>query len=647
MRIRGLAGLIVLTALAALAQQADTSAATRCEFKRVMLDAVVTDRKGNYVPDLPLEDFKLSQDGARQPIRYFAGAGAAAKPASAEVQYTVVFLDLASAPSGDQPIERQAAQLFVEANAGPNHYVAIVGNGSSPVIVADFTADAARLRRSVGAVGVANAEPEEGETLIRDDDAERAPQLAADFATVPASTPALRLLAALRAVAEGLERLPGRKTLVLFASGSALSVGNSGAFPQLRAALNASTDACNKARVAVYLIDVHGLAVPGPSTPREGSPDIHFGEGNPNDPPTIDALAGATGGFQALRLLGGIERIVQEQRQHYVIGYTPPESASGGCHFLAIKVSHAGYAVRARNRDCSLPPVVPLAATPAGRDLERRASSDAAATIQGALMQTPFFYRSPNAARLHLALEIPSHSIRFTRLKGRQHADIDILGLAFNPSGAVAARFGETLKLDLSPDQLAKFLDKPFMHYDTQVDLAAGVYDLKVSFDSGGERFGKLEKNPLTIDPYDGKSLFLSGIAFGTDFHRGSAATDAGAPLVTGDMRITPSGSNRFKTSDAAVCYVEVYLPPARDASDPAAGVSAELRLLDAKTGEERVATGGMDLDGLAHPGNPAVPLSFHLDLDSLTAGQYVAEVRATDSDHHVVTRQAPFEVIE
>ena len=75
--------------------------------------------------------------------------------------------------------------------------------------------------------------------------------------------------------------------------------------------------------------------------------------------------------------------------------------------------------------------------------------------------------------------------------------------------------------------------------------------------------------------------------------------------------------------------------------------MTAELRLLDAKTGEEKVSTGGMDLGGLAHPGNPAIPLSFRLELDLLTAGQYVAEVRATDSDRHMVTRQAPFEVIE
>jgi VWFA-related protein len=641
-----LAGLIVAAALAAPAQPAGP--ATSSETTQVLLDAVVTDRKGNYVPGLRAEDFKLSQDGARQPIGYFAYAGEAAAPAIAQKRYTVVFFDLASISFADQQAARRAAQLFVEANAGPNRYVAVLANGSSPVMVEDFTADAARLRRRIGGVGVANAEPDEGETVIRGDDgAESAPRLSADFSSAPADTPPLRLLAALRAVAEGLERLPGRKSLVLFAGGSALSANYPAAIPQLRAALNAATDACNKARVAVYLIGMYGLAVPGPSQPREGSPDIYQAERIPTYPPAIYSLAYATGGFQALRLLGGIERIVQEQRQHYSIGYTPPESAWGSCHFLAIKTSHAGYTVRARNRYCNAPSAVPLAGTPAGRELESRASGDAAATIEGALMQTPFFYRSTNAARLHLALEIPSRSIRFAKLKGRQRADVNILGLAYDASGAVAARIGETLRLDFSPQQLAKFIEKPFLHYDSQVDLAAGVYDLRVIFDSGGERFGKLEQNPLTIDPYDGKSLFLSGIAFATGFHKGSAATDGGAPLVAHGMAITPGGSNRFKTSDDAVCYVEVYLPTAREAADPAAGVTVELRLLDAKTGEEKVSTGDMDAGGFGHPGNPAIPVSFHLDLDLLTAGHYVAEVRAKDSSDRMVTRQAPFEVIE
>jgi hypothetical protein len=69
-------------------------------------------------------------------------------------------------------------------------------------------------------------------------------------------------------------------------------------------------------------------------------------------------------------------------------------------------------------------------------------------------------------------------------------------------------------------------------------------------------------------------------------------------------MQITPGGSNHFKKSDNAVCYMEVYEPlcaaeasaqdapaPAGGAAKPAApatGVTIEIRLLDAKTGDQK-----------------------------------------------------------
>jgi hypothetical protein len=311
-----------------------------------------------------------------------------------------------------------------------------------------------------------------------------------------------------------------------------------------------------------------------------------------------------------------------------------------------------------------------LAGKPAEHDLETRAAADAPGTVTSAAMQTPFFYLSPNAARLDLALEIPSKSIQFTKVKGHQHADVNILGIAYNPNGAVGARFSDTVKLDFADKQeLEAFLRKPFLHYDNQFDVAAGTYDLKVLFSSGGEEFGKLEKNPLTIDPYDGKSLFLSSIALSTDVHKVSDADtdldgellDGRAPLVALGMQITPGGSNRFKKADTAVCYLEVYEPLLRTAEAPgqpaAAGdgtakpsateLTVEIRLLDANTGQPKSDSGAMDISKLAKPGNPVIPVAFRLKVEDLAAGSYIAEVLAGDATHRIVARKVPFEVVE
>jgi hypothetical protein len=203
------------------------------------------------------------------------------------------------------------------------------------------------------------------------------------------------------------------------------------------------------------------------------------------------------------------------------------------------------------------------------------------------------------------------------------------------------------------------------LHYDNQIDVAAGAYDLKVLFSSGGEEFGTLEKNPLTIDPYDGKALFLSGIALSTDFRKVSESDtdldaellDGRAPLVALGMQITPGGSNRFKKADTAVCYMEVYEPLLRSAepSDqaaakpamPASPVTVEVRLLDAKTGDQKSTSGAMDVTKLAKPGNPVIPVAFRLPIEALAAGAYIAEFRAADGTRRIVARKVPFEVVE
>ncbi len=777
MRIRGIAGLIFLAAMAAPAQQSqpvpNSGVVIRTEAKQVLVDAVVTDKKGIYVPDLSQKDFKVTEDGKEQSIRSFSYEAEAASSNSAQKHYLVLFFDNSTMSFSDQVVARRAAGKFVEANAGPNRYMAVVDFSGGVRIAQNFTADAERLKQVVSGAKFANVDPNAA-TPALGGDASTPSGPALD--TGPASLSAAAegefgqrdLLLGMRALAKGLAVVPGRKILVLFTEGFPLNL-------EIRSEVTALTDTCNKANVAIYPIDVRGLVAPvgalRPAAPRDGGifaalglaggyglvqPVAYFQRGgtpgspggtgggppggsrpggggapspapaptrgpsspspgpsrgptntgtgtgtgtrvpintgpNPNiyttppriivPPPPPSAndnqqimymLADGTGGFVIANtndLLGGLDKIGKEQNQYYLIGYTPPDTPEGSCHLIKVKVEHGGYTVRARSGYCNVRQVDLLAGKPAEQNLETRATAGVPGTITNAAMQTPFFYLSPNAARLDLALEIPSGSIQFTKVKGRQHADVNILGIAYNPNGAVGARFSDTIKLDFADKkELQAFLKKPFLHYENQFDVAAGSYDLKVLFSSGGEEFGKLEKNPLIIDRYDGKALFLSGIALSTDFHKVSEVDtdmdadllDGRAPLVAQGMQITPGGSNRFKKSDNAVCYLEVYEPLLRTegsdqavaggAAKPAASatpVTVQVRLLDARTGDSRADSGAMDITKLAMPGNPVIPVAFRLKVQDLAAGSYVAEIRAADATHRVVARKVPFDVVE
>ena len=60
---------------------ADSGGVIRTETKLVLVDTVVTDKKGNYVKDLEAKDFKVWEDNKEQAIKSFSfEAGTASHP---------------------------------------------------------------------------------------------------------------------------------------------------------------------------------------------------------------------------------------------------------------------------------------------------------------------------------------------------------------------------------------------------------------------------------------------------------------------------------------------------------------------------------------------------------------------------------------
>ena len=106
-------------------------------------------------------------------------------------------------------------------------------------------------------------------------------------------------------------------------------------------------------------------------------------------------------------------------------------------------------------------------------------------------------------------MEIPSQSFKFEKVKGKFHAEMNILGIAYKPDNAVGAKFSDTLKFDFDNKvQVEEFARQP-VHYESQFDIATGQYNFRVVFSTGGDNFGKIEK-PLVIEPFDGKQFAVS-----------------------------------------------------------------------------------------------------------------------------------------
>ena len=781
--ILGLVGSwMVLSTPASIAQQpaevpASETPLIKAQTRLVLVDTVVTDKKGNYIRDLAAKDFKVWEDNKEQAITSFSFEEETGSPATSPKRYLVLFFDNSTMDASDQVRARQAAAKFIDANSGPNHLMAIVDFGGSVQIAQNFTTDADRLKQVVSGLKTSAVSPNAPPPL---------PVQVASLGTPSLGTPPgmpnlsnseadfgiQTAMLALRSLARNLSTVPGRKTLIMLTAGFPLT-------SEHMSELTAVIDACNKANVAVYPIDVRGLVAAMPSgaqmqplrharTTRVVSASLHYnevpgsplqhlvfvsaalaaesaqhggggggggggagggghggggggtggggtgggghggtggggtggtgsggGHGGPTGgsggskggtgstgytnpaasglpspyvdprqiipqfPPSAStnqqvlyALADGTGGFVIVNtndLLGGLEKIAKDQSQYYSLGYQPAESPEGSCHSLRVKVERSGTVVRARSGYCNVRRRDLLAGNSIEKDLETRAAGEMPGSV-GVSAEVPFFYTSPNTAHVNLAMDIPSSAIKFAKEKGKQHASVNVLGIAYRPDNSIAARFSDTVNLDLDKKELENFGKQP-LHYENLFDLASGQYSLRVVFSSGNESFGKVTV-PLIIDPYDGKKLSLSAVALSNEVRSASdlaAGLDAALledrkPLIVRGMHIIPSGSNHFKRTDSAAVYLELYAPALLGPNPPQIGV--EMRVTDRKSGEQKLDIGIRDTTASIQPGNPVMPIGLKLPVNSLASGSYRVELRAMDSQGGVTNfRSSDFEV--
>lgn len=357
-------------------------------------------------------------------------------------------------------------------------------------------------------------------------------------------------------------------------------------------------------------------------------------------------LAAGTGGFPILNtndLLAGLQKIGAEQNEYYLLGFAPLEGTEGSCHTLKVKVDRHGTEVRARSGYCNVQPTDVLAGKPIEKELEAHATSAAPAESAGGTIEAPFFYTAPNEARVNLVMEVPPSSIAFNKVKGKYHADLNVLGIASKPDGSVGARFSDEVTLDLEKDEWENFNKTP-MHYENQFTVAPGKYNLTVVLSGGGQNFGKYE-TPIAIDPYDGKTLAISAVALSSDIERLAdvgAALDADllagrTPLVFEDVEIVPSGTDHFKKSDNLALYAQIYDPhletntPAADLQRRPPDVKIAYRIVDMKSGKTILSTGAVDASNLIQKGSPVIPVALKIPINKMPPGRYRVDVQAVE----------------
>jgi VWFA-related protein len=752
----------------------------KAESRLVLVDAVVTDKKGAYVHDLTQNDFKVYEDNKEQSVASFSFGADTAIQAQGQKRYLILFFDNSTMAMPDQIQARDAAKKFIDANAGPDRLMAVVEFGGTLQVVQNFTANADRLRAAVGGAKGSSVDPN-AQAPVEVASAGLSPSASPTGAMSGMSSPfsgmsnaeadfgARSMLLSVRSLAKNLRGVPGRKMVVLFSSGFPMT-------NESQSELTATIDACNKANVAIYSLDVRGLLAtppgghsqlqlrddekravaeqaerknlygggqvvlasysPGllePQKPGGGGGGGTGGGGtggggtggggtggggkggtggggtggtggggtggkggtgsggtgggttgrsgggtttntnNPNSvftqprsivpqfPPSastnqqiLAALADGTGGFTIFNtndLLGGLEKIGREQSEFYILGYVPQQTAEGSCHTLKVKINRGGLNVRSRSGYCNTKSTNILEGTPVEKQLEARATGSQGGTMNGAF-EVPYFYTAPNVARVNLAMEIPSNTVQFNKDKGKYHASLNVLGIAYKPDGSVGAKFSDTVNLDLEKDEVKDFTKQPYF-YQNQFDAGSGDYKLTVVVSSSGDAFGKYESK-LQIDPYDGKQFSLGGVVLTNSLQRlsdiptslDSVLLEDRTPLVVKGMQFNPSASNRFKKTDSVALYTEIYEPLLTSANPPQ--VMAGYAIVERGSGKVVFKSGAVRMDEFVQKGSPMVPVGLNIKLGEMAPGSYQLVMMAVDGvGNHAKNRTIDFDVTQ
>jgi VWFA-related protein len=323
----------------------------RTETVSVVVDVIVTDRKGHHVRGLSASDFKLYEDNTPQAIATFTPPAENGKRRQAKAtrkdsatsttsrrvaqeresspQLITLLIDLGDLHSDSLTRACAAASQFVNKTSSAGNLISVYWVDSRLHLGAPFTRDKQmvldvidKLSRRVPAGPFtaterqrsedeldwmthqsAAVQPPPGAKSAAPDGMVQARNMLRSWITTANALQARTVFVALRAMALAYRDLPGRKTVVVLSEGF-LHALNGGA------SIEAVIDAANRANVAIYIIDSAGMPVSSPDRFDKNNTSAEKATyDRPDSSPAIGERAGgrATAGmnqFDWLQTLG-------------------------------------------------------------------------------------------------------------------------------------------------------------------------------------------------------------------------------------------------------------------------------------------------------------------------------------------------------
>ncbi len=648
----------------------------------VSVDVLVKDKKGKTVTDLKAEDFTVSENGVPQKIEFFDSTLTSSNEAGRHATATVVSEPKPSTPTGfprniialvldGQSTElanlkhvREGIVKYIRERISDSDSVALFSVSGNLQLLQPFTQDKTKLLAAVDRAYTSStvSKTSEARSLAQDinsirDQVSGAPTepIAATPGAGAAGSAAAQImiaqrvleqyiqlrsalsvqqtrpvLAALAAICEGLRAIPGKKTLVMFSQGFV-------APETLDWQVQSTIDIANRANVAIYIIDSTGLTG---GTPKSGALvpssalagisgatsqesriragagesvfDITRQEGLNRQQDLLYRISEDTGGRFVKNtndIAGGLQRIDAEIRSRYTLAYHSTDSNfDGSFRKVKIEVQRPDTSIVARPGYYAIPPsqVVPF---------------------------------SPDDRKL----EIPPAAVQFEHKGDKQRLQLEVLGVVRNEGeDKILSRLGGNFDVALTAQEYQSILnDKIFYRQDMMLYAGNYTVDLIVRDRSSGKVAAKREK---IILPVDASEFWTTAAVLSRHAEPFRQTSGSGDVLSEGNVRIRPSPSHEFHTTDNLIIFFKIYNAAiTRETGKTIVRVTLTLM----KNGKPAIRPLDYQLTEPLSESAPHLTFAKYIKLTGLSPGEYSAVIETRDiTQQKVVKQEAQFIIV-
>jgi VWFA-related protein len=346
----------------------------RVTTRLVEVRVIAQDKQGEPVSGLAREDFVLLDEGREQPISTFAVESNTPSAPCTETLLpntfsnrfegcldnlggaTVILFDALNTPLTDQAYAKQQIIKFLE-QLRPDDRVALYAMGQGPLILQEFTSNPELLLRALTDYqGKLSPHLDTSDTFVAGDAATGIGQLNTWLEEMKlrlyeydVRDRTLRTTSLLAAIANHVERLPGRKNLIWVSGSFPIWLERStvlmpekieGRKWSIESELDRAVRALYRANLAVYPVDARGLMAPRYLNAEHASIGLAPAGADSATFMNMQVLAKRTGGrafFNDNDLRAALRRAADDSRLVYVLGYYPIHGKWNG-RFREIKI---------------------------------------------------------------------------------------------------------------------------------------------------------------------------------------------------------------------------------------------------------------------------------------------------------------------